>query len=113
MNALTENSAGKLTIAERAKEVFASHHGEILSRTDQLFARLMVVQWIGGVFAAFVISPRTWAGPDSQTHLHVWAAIFLGGAIISLPLYMVFTRPGQPVTRHTIAASHRCSTRPC
>ena len=105
MNALTENSAGKLTIAERAKEVFASHHGEILSRTDQLFARLMVVQWIGGVFAAFVISPRTWAGPDSQTHLHVWAAIFLGGAIISLPLYMVFTRPGQPVTRHTIAVA--------
>src|SRR5205807_7351330 len=49
--------------------------------------------------------PRTWAGTMSQAHIHVWAAVFVGGAISSLPVFMVWKRPGRAVTRHTIAVA--------
>jgi two-component system, sensor histidine kinase and response regulator len=44
-----------------------------------------------------------WAGVQSQTHIHVWAAIFLGGAIAVVPIAMVLVLPGKTLTRHVIA----------
>jgi C4-dicarboxylate-specific signal transduction histidine kinase len=35
--------------------------------------------------------------------LHVWAAIFVGGAISAFPVFLAFTRPGRASTRHIIA----------
>ena len=32
-------------------------------------------------------------GHVEQIHLHVWLAIFLGGAITSLPVFLAITRP--------------------
>jgi signal transduction histidine kinase/AmiR/NasT family two-component response regulator len=75
----------------------------IFTRTDRLFAVLMVCQWVAGIVAALLISPRTWAGQWGTTHLHVWAALFLGGLITALPVYFALTRPGEAVTRHVIA----------
>jgi signal transduction histidine kinase/CheY-like chemotaxis protein/HPt (histidine-containing phosphotransfer) domain-containing protein len=68
-----------------------------------MFAGLLVCQWLAGIAAALWLSPLAWAGTSSQTHLHVWAALFLGGAIISLPVALAIWRPGQALTRHTIA----------
>jgi signal transduction histidine kinase len=68
-----------------------------------MFAYLMIFQWIAGVAAAVWISPRTWIGAQSEIHIHVWAAIFIGGAITSFPVWLVWKRPGQTVTRHAIA----------
>ena len=34
---------------------------------------------------ALWVSPLTWAGPVSRTHLHVWAAILVGGIISLFP----------------------------
>jgi two-component system cell cycle sensor histidine kinase/response regulator CckA len=50
-----------------------------------------------------VISPRTWIGTTSNTHVHVWAAIFLGAAISLLPVVLGFKRPGERLTRYSIA----------
>jgi PAS domain S-box-containing protein len=63
----------------------------------------MVVQWIAGIAAALWISPRTWIGTVSHTHLHVWAAIFLGGAISVFPIALAVKKPGATITRHSIA----------
>ena len=41
-------------------------------------------------------------GSASETHIHIWTAVFLGGVIISLPVAMVFFRPGQTATRHLV-----------
>src|SRR4029077_19825150 len=49
------------------------------------------------------ISPEAWAGNYSETHLHVWAAILLGGAITSLPVFLVIFFSGVALTRHVIA----------
>ncbi len=87
----------------RADELYHGLQNEIYVRTDRLFAKLMVFQWLAGIAAALWISPRTWAGSESQLHLHVWAAMFLGGAITSFPVWLAWKKPGHELTRHSIA----------
>ena len=70
----------------------------------------MTLQWLAGIAAAYWISPQTWTGTTSQTHLHVWAALFLGGAISSLPIVLALTQPGSTagiVFRRLDAADER------
>jgi PAS domain S-box-containing protein len=87
----------------RISELFGQHQQDIYVSTDRMFAVLMTIQWLAGIVAAYWISPKTWIGYTSQTHIHVWAAIFLGGAISSLPIILAITRPGRSSTRYTIA----------
>ncbi|HEX9427412.1 MAG TPA: response regulator, partial [Candidatus Polarisedimenticolia bacterium] len=87
----------------RANELFREHLHAIQRRTDQLFGRLLAVEWLAGIVAALWISPTTWAGRISQTHLHVWAALLLGGAIVAFPILLALSRPGHASTRHAIA----------
>jgi len=87
----------------RVTEIFSEHQQNICRSTDRMFALLMIIQWVAGIIAAYWISPLTWAGTTSQTHLHVWAAIILGGAISSLPIMLALTQPGRPSTRYTVA----------
>jgi len=74
-------------------------------RTDQLFAKLLVFQWLAGIVAAVWISPYTWIGATRQLHWHIYAAIFLGGFITSLPLYLIWRHPGGVLTRHVVAVA--------
>jgi PAS domain S-box-containing protein len=90
---------------ERAGELFREAREGIYRQTDRLFAHLMIFQWIAGIVAALVISPRTWIGAASQTHWHVWAAVFLGGAITGFPVYLAWKLPGRVLTRHTVAVA--------
>jgi len=55
------------------------------------------------VAAALWISPQTWAADAASTHVHVWAALVLGGLIAVLPVALAILRPGTVLTRHTIA----------
>jgi signal transduction histidine kinase/DNA-binding response OmpR family regulator len=87
----------------RAEQLYEEHHAAIHARTDRLFARLMVAQWIAGVAAAFWISPRTWSGSESSIHLHVYLAVFLGGLIAAVPVWFAHRQPGAATTRHAIA----------
>ena len=88
---------------DRAEVLFRSHWDAILRRTDRLFAALLGVQWLGGILVALLVSPRTWAGTTSQVHLHVWTAVGLGLVIVSLPIVLALTRPGESLTRHVVA----------
>lgn len=87
----------------RSDELFDQHRQQIHVKTDRLFARLMIVQWVAGIAAALFIAPRTWTGQTSHIHIHVWGAIFIGAAISAFPLWMIRTSPGEPVTRYVIA----------
>jgi two-component system cell cycle sensor histidine kinase/response regulator CckA len=99
------NTNAKLNDAtsSRITELFSEHQQDIFKRTDHMFAVLMTLQWVGGIVAAFWISPRTWIGSTSQTHVHVWAALLLGSAISSLPIFLALVRPGRTSTRYVIA----------
>jgi PAS domain S-box-containing protein len=90
---------------QRTSELFANHQQTIYKHTDRLFAVLMSIQWVAGIAAALWISPRTWVGSVSQTHIHVWAAIFLGGAINVFPIILAIKRPGATSTRYVIATA--------
>ena len=69
----------------RSRELFAQYRNDIHVRTDRLFAGLMVFQWLLGIVFALWVSPRAWYGPVSVTHLHVWAALLVGGVISLFP----------------------------
>jgi len=86
-------------------EHFERHCQQVWQRTDRMFAGLMVLQWLAGIGVALWITPLTWIGATSSVHLHVFAAVFLGGAIAGFPVLLVFVRPGQPITRHAIAVA--------
>ncbi|MBN8420799.1 MAG: ATP-binding protein [Verrucomicrobia bacterium] len=73
--------------------------------TDRLFAKLMVMQWLGGIVIAMWISPMAWNGSKIQPLWHVWAAICLGGAISAAPVLLAWRQPGRVVTRHVIAVA--------
>src|SRR6266545_1843042 len=92
-------------IAPRANELFLDHQREIHKRTDRLFAWLMGAQWIAGIVFALYVSPLAWYGPVSRTHLHVWAAVIVGGIISLFPALLGLFRPGLPSTRYTIATA--------
>jgi len=87
----------------RIAELFKQQQQSIIRYTDRLFFWLMIGQWVASVSIALWVSPRTWAGVNSQIHPHVWLAIFLGGIITSVPVLLARTQPGQTLTRHTIA----------
>ena len=102
MQAMTDSDC---PVDERARAHFQHARDKIYRQTDRLFANLMIVQWLAGIAAALIISPRTWIGAASQTHWHVWAAIFLGGAITGFPGFLARKYPGRALTRHTIAVA--------
>lgn len=90
---------------QRADQLFHEHQQQSYGRTDRTFAVLMVIQWVASIAAAFLISPRTWSGTSSQLHIHVWAAIFLGGTITAAPVALARWYPGHVLTRHVIAVA--------
>jgi len=87
----------------RALELFAQMQEAVIKHTDSIFARLMIWQWVAAIGAAVLISPQTWEGTQSKVHIHVFAAIFLGGLITALPVFMARKYSGRLATRHIIA----------
>ncbi|AIE87125.1 response regulator [Fimbriimonas ginsengisoli] len=94
-----------MILTARAEALYKEHNDRICQSVDRTMAILFGVQWIFGIVAALVISPRTWIGTASETHLHVYAAIFLGGAISAAPIFLALTQPGSVLTRHVVAVS--------
>jgi signal transduction histidine kinase/ActR/RegA family two-component response regulator len=97
------NTNSKEAPPPRVAELFNEHQQDICKRTDHMFACLMALQWIAGIAAAYWISPLAWAGGTSRIHLHIWAALLLGGATSSLPIFLAIIQPGRVSTRYTIA----------
>jgi len=91
------------SIVAQAESLYREQLNAGYSRTDQLFAVLLVMEWSVAFAFAVLLSPYTWAGEPVALHLHVWAAVILGGAIVSLPVTLVLIRPGATVTRHAVA----------
>jgi len=91
------------TISARTAELFRDQQQSIIEHTSHLFGRLMIFQWFFGMALAIWVSPRTWNGPESHIHPHVWAAVMLGGLITVIPVMFARLQPGKTLTRHTIA----------
>ena len=103
MSSMTTATGLAGTFTQRTETLFNEQLDANYRRTDRMFAWLMGLQWVAGVAAAYWISPLTWQGQSNQTHLHLWAAMILGALLPSLPLLLIFQKPGATVTRHTVA----------
>ena len=90
-------------VESRADAVFRGHQQALYRKTDRMFAYLMIVQWLAAIVFAVVVGPFTWAGAQSQVHVHVWAAVVLGGIISVVPAGIALCYPGEVATRHIIA----------
>jgi signal transduction histidine kinase len=94
-----------VSLPARADQLFSTYEHQIHRQTDRMFAWLMVLQWLAGIAFAVWVSPYAWEGATSRVHLHVWAAIVLGGTISLFPALLAVLRPGLPSTRYTIAVA--------
>jgi len=92
-------------ISQRADNLYQENHRALYQRTDRLFAGLMILQWIASICTAIWLSPHTWVGSYSETHVHVWAAILLGGLITVFPVFLAYAYSGTTLTRQVIAVS--------
>lgn len=92
-------------IEHRTAELLHAAQDGVYRSTDRLFVKLMIFQWLFGILIAWTVSPKAWAGSVSGVHFHVWAAIFLGGVILFLPIVLGIWRPGKVYTRHLIAVA--------
>jgi signal transduction histidine kinase/ActR/RegA family two-component response regulator len=99
----SKSASDPVAISVRVAELFNEQQQNIIRHTDWLMSWLMIFQWFFAVGLAFWLSPKTWAGINSQIHPHIWAAVILGGIITSLPVYMARAHPGETLTRQTVA----------
>lgn len=99
------NAAHPEKIVPRTHELLARHQDSLYKTTDRLFAKFMVLQWLAGILVATIVSPKTWIGETSYLHIHIYAAIFLGGILQAYPIYLAWKEPGKAYTRHVIATS--------
>src|SRR2546430_17020634 len=107
MQTLSLDSTVPISEHERTATLFEESQNQIHQRTDRMFAWLMVFQWLAGLGAALWISPRTWIGATSGVHLHVWAAILLGGGISGFPVFLACRWSGHAFTRHASPVAER------
>ena len=105
MSTLNQKVGREDSLRARAEELFQEQWKKVILNTDQLFARLMLFQWVAAVAMALIISPRTWSGQASQINVHIWAAIFIGGAITLFPVWMTRAFPGSFATRNVIGVA--------
>ncbi len=98
--AATEAEKDKLL--DRTRQLFQLEQQHVYQRTDKIFAGLMIFQWVFAIGLSLLVSPKTWEGTVSSTHIHVWVAILVGAALTLLPVFLAVTRPGGKATRYTI-----------
>ena len=91
------------SVAKAAATLLREHQLSNWKRIDHLLAGLLAFEWIGVMLLAGLRSPFTWEGVDWHIHPHLYAAVFLGGAIVSLPIALAVFNTGTVITRHTIA----------
>jgi len=105
MNSQEHLEAATAAIVKRTHDRFERYRQRTVADTDRLFSRLLGAEWLFAIFIALVFSPYGWSGKIHVVHLHVWIALFLGGAIVSLPIFLAWKKPGKAVTRHVIAVA--------
>ena len=64
---------------------------------------VFIGQWVLGVAFALFWSPYTWIGDFYEIHVHVWAAVVVGGSISLCAIFWMRWFPAESHTRHAVA----------
>ena len=97
-------------LKQRSEQLYRAARATLSRRTDRMFAVLLVLQWLAGVAMAAWYSPSVWIGRASSVTVEMITAIGLGGIFISVPLVLIFRKPGAAATRHAVAAGQMLSS---
>ncbi len=92
-------------ITRKSNAIFNKLVSQNYAQCDHMFAVLLFIEWLGGILTALIVSPTSWEGVTANTHIHVILSIWLGMAIIVLPIALAWFHSGTKVTRHTIAVA--------
>ena len=95
----------KSQIEAVANQKYLAHRTQHSKRVDRLFAGLYVIQWAVAILMAFFFTPKTWEGYSSYTHIHMYMAVLGGGLATLFPLYFIWKRSGEVITRHIVVSS--------
>jgi signal transduction histidine kinase len=83
----------------RAREIYKRTLHEIHERTDRLFFWILAAEWLA-VILIVLHGSRAGAGEDT---VPAWAAFLVGGFIVTWPMYVAWTNPGERGNRRQIA----------
>ena len=78
---------------------------QVYRSANRLFFALLLMQGVGVIVLALLVTPRTWIGRESSVHVHVYAAVVLGSLLAAVPIWFIRTRPTERVTRLVIAVA--------
>jgi signal transduction histidine kinase len=99
---LTANRGAK-PVDARVAALFDQRFVESAQRTDRMLRMLLVIQWIVASGFSVLVSPLAWAGRNAEPHIHVYAAVLLGGLITLFPVLLVQRFPGTVASRVSLA----------
>ncbi len=83
----------------RAREIYRRALDEIHERTDHLFFWILAAEWLA-VTLIVLHGSRAGTSPDT---VPAWAAFLVGGFIVTWPMYVAWTNPGERSNRRQIA----------
>ncbi len=86
----------------RRDQILADTTDRLRSGVDQLFFWVLLGQWLFAIVLALVSSPYTYTQGSRSLHLHLKIAVF-AGILNTLPIAMIYLRPGWWLTRHVVA----------
>ena len=75
------------------------------ARVDRGMLWLLAIETLVAIALAVFWSPTAWAGTTMSTHVHVVAALLIGGSSTAAFAWLSRRRAGEPVTRHVAAVS--------
>ena len=105
MTSILKNSAIEDVSKDRINEIFETQLNDTAKKTDHMFCVLFLLQWFIGIVFALFVSPKNWSGTYSQVHIHVYAAVFLGGLTALYPIFLILRHSGEVYNRYVIAVS--------
>jgi methyl-accepting chemotaxis protein len=93
------------SLTDAAEQSFAAEYRRHCATVDRGMAVLVVVEAVAALLLAWLWTPHAWAGSTVGTHVHVTAALLLGGGSAAAMVLLARVAPGAPVTRHVAGAS--------
>jgi len=92
-------------VERRAAVLLAEQMSALHTRTNRLFAWLLIAEWLLGIVVVLAVSPHTWIGERQQVHLHVHLMVLLGGAVALFPALLALKNVERPAHRYLLTAA--------